>query len=144
MKFDKEIWTACLTEAVTNTMEAMTFTAVDPAETPPPAGLVCRIPVQEPFVGELQLALPWELAQELATAAFGTEPDDPVLVQDALGEILNTIAGQFLCLLVKGEQDFRLGLPENGQASAQPADLTLTLCANGTPFSLQLVLTAAP
>ena len=117
-----------LTSAISKTMENMTFedvTFIDDQEAVEPVSknkYWAILPVKEPFQGELVLEVPKECGRNLALEAFGeidVTPDDEV-VEDIVAEMLNTLTGSFLKVLVSKDEIFHLGLPQKGQGELPP------------------------
>lgn len=76
------------------------------------------IPIMKPYRGELVLIFNSGYAHALTEAIYG-DLDDPDFssptVFDAVGEIINTIAGRFLGNLIPADEEFELGLPNTGE-----------------------------
>ncbi len=105
-----------LAQAVCETLEQLAFAEALPCPAPaaPPALLKARLTFTGPLNGAFVLRIPPSLAQQLAGDVLG-DPDaaaDPHMLQDAVGEFLNTIAGSVL--RGAGVSGYELGLPEHG------------------------------
>lgn len=110
--------------AVAETLENMAFMEVVRDECPPSSlsveVLSARLAIHEPTAGEVHLTMPHSLLAQVAEAAYAlpAEALEEQILRDLLAELLNTIAGRFLTLLLPPEQSYRLGLPELEDADA--------------------------
>lgn len=118
-----------LKTAVANTLENMAFMeAVSTAATCDPADKEtwAALDVLKPFGGRITLVMPDGLVDQILDGVFG--PPDPFggedetertfdaqQREDTVAEILNTLAGQFLSLLVPEDSTFSIAVPERGQ-----------------------------
>lgn len=123
-------WYEKVCRVISEILESTAFTEVNPAATPPvyaESAPGAAILVHEPVQGELLLRMERSLLRQLAEMVYA-----PVLGElneqaeaDFLAELLNTIAGRFLCAILPPEKSFTLGLPENfcgsPYGSAQPS-----------------------
>lgn len=106
--------------AVVETFENMTFMELipyspDEGQDPillEPQGVL--VPVTEPVQGSFWLFLPKDLLAGIAENVYVMETDeiDQQILQDALAELLNTIAGKILQEALPEDQLFSLGLPQ--------------------------------
>jgi len=113
-----------LMEAISNALENMAFEETEMAdehseipETPDQL-LWISLPVVKPISGAVVLRLSEKCAQRItgdiyADLDIGDITEDSIM--DALGEILNTIVGRFLTILLPAEQSFDLGFPKTGK-----------------------------
>ncbi len=112
--------------AVAETMETMAFLEVSPGpdvDGPPPDSLLCTIAFIAPYQGQLTLALPPDIARQIALALV--DSDDQDVVRDIVNEITNTIAGRLLGLVAPPGEQINVGLPQPDT----PADDTITWTA---------------
>lgn len=107
-----------LLTAVAETMEGIAFLEVTPApgdEWDFSGFQWAAIGVHAPVEGRIELGLPDELADEIVMTLYMGD-DDPSLMEkrrgDILNEMLNTIAGRMMTLLVDPDESLKLGLPE--------------------------------
>jgi CheY-specific phosphatase CheX len=117
----RELTSALLAEAARTTLEDAAFVfadadaAVDDAA-PPLEGSVIEAVVDYagPSVGRVMLAVPSELAQEMAANLLGVDPTDDRAragAGDALGEVLNIMTGLLLDSLFGPGALYRIGPP---------------------------------
>ena len=122
-------------EAISETFETMAFMGLVPREEDLSTEekslpwMWARVAVDQPLTGAFLLLCPQSLAQEATASLFGAAEDSLTRQQtfDALGEMVNILAGRCLSLLVSREETFSLGLPETGTGwpeQAQGALLT--------------------
>lgn len=116
-------------EAVSQTLENMAFTEArdhyDQNYGIPAEELVwAYLMINDPLQGEIRLALSETTLMELTTAIFGLEESEvsPAQTQDILHELLNTIAGLFMTKLLPANQQFKIGLPEQGAGGLPELD----------------------
>ncbi len=116
--FSKEV----VVQAVSESLENMLFMEPEPtgdcSDECHSAG--CRwakLGVTAPYEGEMTMICPEELAVQITESLFGGSETTPNadLVADAMAEILNTVAGRLLGLIVPESQVFKLGLPQTGK-----------------------------
>lgn len=111
-----------LRESACETLENLAFTELVPeaeAVLPEPGERVCARIGLGPD-GELDVVLSQALLSEIATILFNLEAEpDAGILQDALLEIANIIAGRYLEKRHGDRSDFVMGLPS---ACEQPAD----------------------
>ena len=65
--------------------------------------------------GTLSVVVPTDIKAEIAANILGLEAEDlsdPVMLDDALGEMLNVVCGHVIMALVGTEANFKLGSPE--------------------------------
>lgn len=114
---------ALLETAVSETLENMVFAEAELVEsggTPDWDNIRgARIEVLDPIRVSLTLAVSEGLINELADVISGGEPGldeaptlEPGEIEDALAELINTIAGRLMAGLIPAGQKFELGLPE--------------------------------
>lgn len=112
-------------KAVSETVENMAFLEVLPSEEPPPVEegemLRASLLMHDPVQGEFLLVMPRNLLLGISEALFGLPVEELTeqLTTDAMLELLNTVAGQFLNDVIPG-QVYRLGLPEVEAAGDVP------------------------
>ncbi len=117
---DTALYKAML-DAVRQTLENMAFVEV----TEQPEELELKIPdeaswvsilIHDPVQGEIRLAMPQILLQEMTANMFGIETEEATesQQQDIIAEILNTLAGLFMTNLLPDDKTYQLGLPEHG------------------------------
>ncbi len=77
-----------------------------------------RIPVLSPVEGTMLMQIPASLAVEITKNLYGWM-DDSELTEtvevDAIAELINTISGRLMVLLLPEDQSFELGLPETSE-----------------------------
>lgn len=138
-----------LEELLATVFEQMAFMFADPAETAPIQGKALRVKMHYAGSqnGDLMLAVPEAMAQELAANLLGTDQDSPeglAAAGDALREMLNVLCGHVVTLLAGPDGAFELSPPlmENGSPedwaawSADPDALAMSV--EGHPILLQL------
>ncbi|PLX84979.1 MAG: hypothetical protein C0617_05865 [Desulfuromonas sp.] len=121
-----------LVRSVTETLENMVFAEINPSEekawaaSADPA-LWASLPLLVPLYGNLWLGMPRSLLVRVVTMAYALPEEELAdrMLNDTLAEILNTLAGRLLNLLVPAHQTFRLGLPETGKAPGTSSEETL-------------------
>lgn len=111
-----------LADAVMDTLENMAFTEVEPIDC---ENFVTRdddcqwseLLVHGPFQGELRIIMPRSLIRALSETMYGSmnQEKEKEILDDAMGEILNTIAGRFMNEILSKYETFQLGLPEAGK-----------------------------
>jgi len=120
-----ERMTRAMHKAVAETIENMAFLEALPSQEPPPVEegemLRASLLMHDPVQGEFLLLMPRNLLLGIAEALFGLPVEELTeqLADDALLELLNTVAGQFLNEVIPG-QVYRLGLPEIEPSSDEP------------------------
>ncbi len=133
--------------AVSETLENMAFMEVvhdesleaEAADETLTAGLLSH----EPVPGELRLTMPHSLLAKVAEAAYAlpAESLEEQILKDLLAELLNTVSGRFLTLLLPPDQNYRLGLPEiDGESALLPeaAERSWHFRMDGEPFTLKI------
>lgn len=80
------------------------------------------LPVNDPVAGEFKLLMTRSLNLKISEAVYGLPEEELTdgLLNDTLGEILNTIVGSFFNKVLPDEQTFSLGLPEAGAEKKCP------------------------
>lgn len=113
---------SALSEAAMDTLENMAFMEVEPVN-----GEIfiardndyqwSELLVHGPFQGELRIIMPRSLIRALSETMYGSigKENEKEILDDAMGEILNTIAGRFMNKLLSKYETFQLGLPEAGK-----------------------------
>jgi CheY-specific phosphatase CheX len=104
-----------LCQAVETTFENLIFCEIERVEQDFVLyGNFLSVEVTEPFKGEFIASVPKPLAAEIASTVLGVEADmlTDALFEDASGEVLNTIAGNFLRAIIPAGGQFNLGLPK--------------------------------
>ncbi|MGC4121013.1 MAG: chemotaxis protein CheX [Myxococcales bacterium] len=114
-----------LLEAASHVLETAAFMTVEPTAEPGDwrDGLEARLSFGAPLEGTLRVAAPRALAQAVAAGLMGCDPNDPSAVEaarDALGELLNQVAGVLAWRLLGDRQTCPLGIPEVGPAGGAP------------------------
>jgi CheY-specific phosphatase CheX len=96
-------------QSVKCAVEAMIFTEVNRATV-----LVATLPILKPSSGRLQVVIQERLAHDFASSMYACDAGklSPQMVEDALAEIINTVAGQLMASILPDDQTFKLGLPE--------------------------------
>ncbi|MBC8203974.1 MAG: chemotaxis protein CheX [FCB group bacterium] len=79
------------------------------------------IHIISPVEGKMAVILSSEYAKSIAENIIAQNADEitPELVNDMLGEILNTIAGNYMKNLTHSSIKFELGLPHTGEGAPQ-------------------------
>ena len=117
-----------LVSGLTSTMENMTFEEVVYLGKMPGGGrqfdIWASLPITSPLPGSISIELPLDYAKILAREVCAAlQLDDPeAAINDAVGEILNTVAGRFLGELLGPEASFELGLPVCGMGKMRSAE----------------------
>jgi len=116
-----------LAELVAETLEEAAFVFAEPADPPPPFHgdvLEARLRFAGPSRGELALRASAGFAEGLAANLLGMEPSDPEIgtrSRDALGEIVNMLAGAVVLELFGPAAQTSIGVPAvRGAAGAAP------------------------
>jgi CheY-specific phosphatase CheX len=122
-----------LLDAMMQTLENMAFEEVEllsnkeaVTSSNPNTQNLCwaSLPILKPSSGEMVLSMSPECARKITQDIYGI-PENSHLDEgselDAIGEILNIIAGRFLHALIPSHQMFELGLPNTGRG---PGNLT--------------------
>jgi CheY-specific phosphatase CheX len=113
--------TALTTESLAQTacevLEETAFIFASPSNDTPPSDnplVVAQLTVTGEVRGSLILAVPPSVGAEIAANLLGVEPDDPLAdskAADAVGEILNIMAGALAAHCAIGSAGWRLGPP---------------------------------
>jgi hypothetical protein len=125
-----------LAELVSRTLEDAAFVFTEPADPTLPFEapvLEARLDFEGPSRGELALTATPALARGLAANLLGLEPGDPdiaVRAGDALGEIVNMLAGAVVLELFGPAAQTRIGVPAVRELAGAPAP------GSGTSVSL--------
>jgi len=141
-------------EAVSQTMEGMAFLEANPATDgfqPEVDEKLYHIHIEtnNPPIRALIMVFPQSLANHITSFALGTEEEAPSIevVRDTLAEVLNTVAGRFMSLLMPHDQAFSLGLPQFREHNheilmeeALPSSSRFDFEADGMYFSTIVVL----
>ncbi len=101
------------------------------------------IPILSPLKGSMLMEIPDPLAIELTKNLYGWVDDSQItekVKQDALTELINTISGRLMRLLLPEDQTFELGLPElkDGPRELCPEDVVCRFAAAEQNFSFIL------
>jgi len=106
-----------LAELAAGTLEEAAFVFTERADPPPPfpgSVLEARLQYDGPSRGEIALRATPEFAAGLAANLLGSEPGDPETARrsaDALGEIVNMLAGAVVLELFGPVAQTRIGVP---------------------------------
>jgi len=125
-----------LAELVARTLEDAAFVFTEPADPSAPLeapALQARLDFEGPSRGELSLTTTPAVARSLAANLLGLEPGDrdiELRAGDALGEIVNMLAGAVVLELFGPEAQTRIGVPAVAELAAPPAG------AGGTAVAL--------
>ncbi len=121
MNIDLHTFRNIVTQAVTETIENMTFMAVDSAEETPDETeaadwLKSSQLILEPYQGEVGLIMSKKLATEIACTLYSMDDREITenMMSDVVAELINTITGDIARRLLSGGSEFKLGLPEPG------------------------------
>ena len=117
MTGEKREWTGIIVPLVSEIVENTAFTEVLPVEAAPPYDLEARgasLLVHDPVQGEFQLIMENSLLKYLVSIVYGTNFAELAEQSegDFLDELLNTIAGRFLSVILPADKSFTLGIPE--------------------------------
>jgi chemotaxis protein CheY-P-specific phosphatase CheC len=103
-----------LAQVVEDTLASMAFVfTTEPADAGSP-GVTAQVAFSGPCEGELMLRLPKESLAEIAANMLGADEQSPPTTaqqSDALGEVLNVVAGNLLPLLAGREAVFNVSPP---------------------------------
>ena len=96
-----------------------TVTRTRELQTGNPDTLWAMCPLIHPLEGEIVILLAHKQAQEISESLFGfIEPDrSEEIINDALAEVLNTIAGCFMKALISPDQEYEIGFPQTGRGT---------------------------
>ena len=142
--------------ALQEVLERQAFVFADPdpgAGAPEGPMLAVSLRFGGDAAGGLALALPLEVAREIASGVLGCEPDDPAAdlkAGDACREILNIVCGQALTSAFGPDPVFDLTIPEvRSLTPEEGADWTaagdvLGFSVDGAPVLLRVEFTADP
>ncbi len=118
-----------MVNAVRQTLENMVFMEVVEQRPPyteiPPDGVAwSSMMINDPVQGEVRLAVPSELLQQITANVFGLDEEEVTTSQgyDILNELLNTIGGLFMTNLLPSDQQYKIGLPNLGSQALPEAD----------------------
>lgn len=129
MTQDQEKICSITQETVNETFESMIFMPVIslPKDMPKPTiegNHFAKLEFLAPMKGIMYLAVPPNLATEITKNLYGwmdeSEMTDEV-IQDAMAELVNTVAGQFLSKFLPEDQTFEIGLPTTGETVFNPS-----------------------
>ena len=150
-------------KAVIDTIENMAFMEIIPSNVMSPfdetlESLKAEILINAPFSGELKLILSKTLAKQLASNTYPAEgvsiqegrflsedinrinmPEE--ILEDALREIVNIVAGKLMSDLIPDKEGYEIGLPQIGVDAflgLTGASLCVEFFAEGHPFWLIL------
>jgi CheY-specific phosphatase CheX len=132
-------------QAVVDTLENMVFMEVSPippesAATSPQDLMSVGLLIHDPLQGELRLRMPRKLVALITAGVYSLEPEELTdqMLCDNFAELINIIAGRFMCELLIDGRPFRLGLPEPEPEEIDPnAPLrTWAYTINDLSFSL--------
>ncbi|MHC4870622.1 MAG: chemotaxis protein CheX [Planctomycetota bacterium] len=113
--------------AVSETFEGMAFSEVEPAslKLDLDSDLIwSKLAINSPFAGSITLVAPRQLLLSLTEDMFGIDKDELTdeMINDGLAEILNTLTGRIMAVVVQQEETFELGIPEGGRGIPETAD----------------------
>jgi hypothetical protein len=116
-----------LAELLARTLEEAAFVFTEPADPAPPFDapvLEARLDFEGPSRGELAMTVTPAFARGLAANLLGLEPGDADIelrAGDALGEIVNMLAGAVVLELFGPAAQSRIGVPSVRQLPEAPA-----------------------
>ena len=121
MGMNEQEFKKLLTQAVSETIENMSFMIVDTiGENQPEIKaddcIKSSLLILEPYHGELGLTMQKKLIAKIAAALYGRSEEEitePMLL-DLVAELLNTLTGNFMRRILPAEFEYKLGLPECG------------------------------
>ncbi|MBI9076749.1 MAG: chemotaxis protein CheX [Desulfatibacillum sp.] len=109
-------------KAMSDTFEGMAFVQISRQEdqtpvTDSPDLIWSRVDVEAPAKGFLVVAYTREMGVHIVESLYGImdEPCTKEVLEDSLNEIVNTVIGRCMSLLVPEGQTFELGLPQTGE-----------------------------
>jgi hypothetical protein len=145
---ESSIFTEHVRQALSDTFEGMAFlelvhddTPVSPAGTP---GLLWgKVPVHAPTKAAFAVLCPHDLVRTIAESLFLEEVDEAKL-HDALGEIVNTVAGKTLSLSVPANVVFSLGVPETGEGVPVMDNPTVYSCSTDEGLCIFVITNLIP
>ncbi len=115
-------------QAVVDTLENMVFMEVSPipresAAAPPEDLMSVGLLIHDPLQGELRLRMPRKLVALITAGVYSLEPEELTdqMLADNFAELINIIAGRFMCELLTDGRPFRLGLPEPEPEELDPS-----------------------
>jgi len=137
MALDQEKICSITQETVNETFESMIFMPVIslPKEMPKPSlegNQFARLEFLAPMKGIMYLAVPPNLASEITKNLYGWMDESDLtdeVVQDAMAELVNTVAGQFLSKFLPEDQTFEIGLPATGETVFTPSKEAVICCS---------------
>ena len=99
------------------------------------------LPILNPVQIKIGICLSKEDANNLVELMYGTLPEgtDNTLILDAIGELTNTIAGNFMNKL-DNDKDFELGLPETGVSTEEKFDSFISIPMQIDDIKLSVLL----
>ena len=116
-------------KAISDTFEGMAFVQISRLEddvllTDSPNQIWSRVDVKGPSKGFLVVAYTRELGERIVESLYGMldGPCTEEVLEDSLNEIVNTVIGRCMSLLVPAGQTFELGLPETGDGWPEIGD----------------------
>ncbi len=109
-------------QATRETLEGTVFLTIAKAEAAPPqydatAALWAQVDVENPVTGSLTLLCAPELLRQMTTFLHGDLEEEFVeeKMMDVLKEMVNTLTGRCMNILMPGAKDFSIGLPSSGR-----------------------------
>lgn len=105
-------------------LEKYAFVFSDPVDVggveEPANVLLAQVTFSGAALGELQVAMPMDLAAEIAANVLGSEPSEitPALLSDAVGELANVLCGNLLKALTTPDKIFDLQPPRVSAATS--------------------------
>jgi len=106
-------------QAVVDTLENRVFMEVSPippesAAMAPEGAMSVGLLIHDPLQGELRLRMPRKLVALITAGVYSLEPEELTdqMLTDNFAELINIIAGRFMCELLIDGRPFRLGPPE--------------------------------
>ena len=131
---DKQRLEQAVSNAMLETFEGMAFVELNPSTADEivqarASGkwVNAKITLREPIVGEITMVIPREVGEAIAGALFSGVAEEITIqqVQDTVGELMNTVAGQVLSEIVPEDQRFAFSLPT--VSDADPTTLRGTI-----------------
>lgn len=142
---NKDKYTALLKSALSETVENLFFCEPDFDEVVVPTSgehmfVEILLPIKAQLYGSVSMALASEIASQVLS--IETEHLSTVILDDAVGELLNMVAGGFLRGMLPDGETFNLGLPGKMQATdlAKREFLHVSARVNDEPIYFCLVL----
>ena len=96
--------------------------------------------ITEPELLEIRLDVSKELLYQIAETMYTMDRDElsDQLINDLLAEILNTLAGRFMTVILPPESDFSLSIPELADDEESSSEFKFNYIAEDLPLSVEI------